>query len=85
MNVSQKDLNRINRVNQAAKRYTKNAMKKLGLDYFAANRIRSRARNTENRYFEQGYPDNDRKSALDFSQYGDAQVSRRTYMGLSNG
>lgn len=80
-NVSSNDIKRFNRVRQTAKRYISNARQKLGLDYFAANRIRYRAASNENKRLSGERP----LYSSDFSQYGDAQVSRRQYMGLSNG
>lgn len=84
-NVSRNDIARFERVRRITNRYISNAQKSIGLSNQNTARIKSRARSTENRYFESGYPDNDRKLSLDMSQYGDRQVSRRTYMGLSNG
>ena len=84
-NMPRNVVNRYERVRQITKRYISNAQKRLGLSDKNTARIKSRAISTENRYFENGYPNNDRSLALDMSQYGDKQVARRQYMGFSNG
>jgi len=81
-NISQNDKNRYNRVVSTSKRYIANAQKSIGLSDQNAARIRSRAISTANRNFDAA-PEN--QQALDFTQYGDRQVSRRIYMGLNGG
>lgn len=81
-NISQNDKNRYNRVVETSKRYIANAQRSIGLSDQNTARIRSRAISTANRNFDAA-PEN--IQSMDFSQYGDRQVSRRQYMGLSNG
>lgn len=92
-NFTQKDIARYNRVRSIANRYSSNIQKKLGLSDVQRGRA---AEIGKGKGQVEGLPSYWRRSAQrkaraqrimsDSSErYGDRQVSRRTYMGLSNG
>ena len=74
-NLSQQEKNRIKNVRNISQRYIDNAQRKLNLSN--QNRASSAFIGRQQAQYGDGFGDS--------SRFGDAQVSRRAYMGLSNG